>query len=183
MHVFSLDKTISLEVRLLRKDLLALFDVREFSAKARFENPSATLKIEQVVCEACTMARDIDLCRDEDLLPDAATSSEHNDMVKKEWPCPHCSHPLPALQIEEQLIARVEKMLVEWQTQDLRCVKCNRIRVNGFMEHCGCGGQWEGTVMGGREEVVRRLRVVQRVAGGLGMRMLGNVVGQVLEGV
>ncbi|KAI4260020.1 MAG: hypothetical protein LQ352_000516 [Teloschistes flavicans] len=183
MHVFSLDKTISLEVRLLRKDLLALFDVREFSEKARFENPSASLKIEQMVCEACTVARDIDLCRDEDLLPDAATSLEHNDMVKKEWRCPHCSHPLPALQIEEQLIARVEKMLVEWQTQDLRCGKCKRIRVNGFMEHCGCGGEWEGTVMGGKEEVVRRLKVVQRVAGGLGMRMLGSVVRQVLAGV
>ncbi|KAL8972815.1 MAG: hypothetical protein Q9183_000342 [Haloplaca sp. 2 TL-2023] len=180
MHVFSLDKSISVEVRLLRKDLLAMFDVREFSAQARFENPSESLKLEQVVCEQCTMARDLDLCRDEDLMPDSKNPDGSRNNPKA-WLCPHCEHPLSSLQIEEQLIAMTQKIIPQWATQDMRCGKCKRIRVNGFMEHCGCGGEWEGTI--DKEQVVRRLRVLERVSQEYGMKMLASVVQEVMEGV
>lgn len=68
-QIFALDKSINLEARLLRKDLLSLFDIREFSAEGKFRNPSASCKITQVVCDDCACAKDIDLCRDEDILP------------------------------------------------------------------------------------------------------------------
>ena len=45
MQVLSLDQTITLEARLLRKDLLQLFDIREFSRDASFRNPSQSLKL------------------------------------------------------------------------------------------------------------------------------------------
>lgn len=79
------------------------------------------------------------------------------------------------------MIARVQEMIVEWATQDLKCAKCRTIKVNDFMEHCGCGAEWVGTV--GREEVVRKLGVYGNVAGFYGLRMLGDVVGGVLGGV
>ena len=60
MQVLSLDKNITIEARLLRKELLAMFDVREFSKTATFQNPSASLKLFQVSCDSCTMARDMD---------------------------------------------------------------------------------------------------------------------------
>ncbi|KAL8931338.1 MAG: hypothetical protein Q9211_007038, partial [Gyalolechia sp. 1 TL-2023] len=148
LHIFSLDKSISLEVRLLRQDLLALFDIKEFSPQARFENPSESLVLQQVVCEQCTMSRDLDLCRDEDLMPpDPASPEAGGDGApgRKLWQCSTCGHPYPMVWIEERLVARVQKMLVEWQTQDLRCRKCTRFQVNGFMENCGCGGEWEGS--------------------------------------
>ncbi|KAI4239044.1 MAG: hypothetical protein L6R40_005630 [Gallowayella cf. fulva] len=176
MHVFSLDKTLSLEVRLLRKDLLAFFEVKEFSPAARFENPSESLRLEQVGCEQCTMTRDLDLCRDEDLLPDPLDNQN-----RKPWLCPTCSHPYPPLPIEESLVARVQKLVVEWSTQDLKCVKCKRMRSNELMEHCGCGGEWEGTVE--KDGVMRRLRVMERVSVVYGLMMLGTVVGEVLEGI
>ena len=77
------------------------------------------------------------------------------------------------------MIGRVQKVLVEWQTQDLKCAKCRRVRVNDFMEHCGCSGKWVGSV--GKEEVRGRLMVMERVAGFYGLRMLGGVVKDVLE--
>ncbi len=177
MHVFSLDKSINLEARYLRKELLAFFEIKEFSAQARFENPSSSLKLEQLICEHCTMARDLDLCRDEDVLPepDAANGSAP---AARAWACTTCGHEYDRLAIEERLIGRVQKALAEWQTQDLKCKKCKKIRVNDFMEHCGCSGEWMGTVE--REGVVRKLRVLDRVAGFHGLKMLGGVVGNVL---
>ncbi|PTB61955.1 DUF1744-domain-containing protein [Trichoderma citrinoviride] len=68
MQVLSLDKNITLEARLLRKELLALFEIREFSKEGTFTNPSESLKLLQVSCDSCTMARDLDFCRDEDLI-------------------------------------------------------------------------------------------------------------------
>ncbi|MCJ1382392.1 DNA polymerase epsilon catalytic subunit [Xylographa soralifera] len=173
-HVFALDRALNLPVRVLRKDLLALFDVRDFSPAARFENPSASLRLDAVVCAECTAVRDLELCRDENLLPTPAE-------VSKPWRCLHCRAEYPRLALEERLIARVQMVLVQWVTQDVRCAKCRGVRVNEFMEHCGCGGMWVGTV--DREKIVRELRVMERVAVGYGLKMLEGVVEGILRGV
>lgn len=179
MHVFSLDKTIPLEVRLLRRDLLAFFDIKEFSPQARFENPSSSLRLDQVVCEQCTMTRDLDLCRDEDLMPDMTHGPEGAQKNRKAWICSTCDHEYSLVALEETLVARVEKIVVEWQTQDLRCRKCKRIRAMDLMEHCGCGGEWDGTVDKARVE--KELRVLERVSETYGLRMLATVVGEVMR--
>lgn len=178
MQVLSLDKNITMEARLLRKELLALFEIREFSKEARFENPSESLRIQQVICDNCTMARDLDFCRDEDLIPVWGAGGERET---RPWKCTFCDAKYERLGIEERLIAEVEKLVIEWNSQDLKCGKCGALRVNDFMEHCACSGQWG--VVGKREDGVRRLRVLERVAEGYGLRMLGVVVAEVLGGV
>ncbi|KAL9639377.1 MAG: hypothetical protein Q9164_000959 [Protoblastenia rupestris] len=194
MHVLSLDKSINLEARLLRSDLLKYFEIREFSPLARWENPSSSLRIEGLSCEFCTMTRDLDLCRDEDVLPNPITTTtaavddnegerheQTQQQQQKPWLCNTCQHPYDRLAIEESLIARVQKTVTEWQTQDLKCVKCRQLRVNEFMEHCACGGKWIETV--DREKAVKGLKVMESVARGYGLKMLGGLVGDVLEGV
>lgn len=185
MHVFSLDKTIDHETRLLRKELLSLFDIREFSPQARFDNPSSSLQFPQFICEHCTMVRDLDLCRDEDLLPVAShgPDSSNNAIVRSvpAWHCNTCAHEYDRLALEERLIGRVQRMLVQWHTQDLRCAKCNKIRISDFMDHCGCSGTWVSTVS--FEAVMAELRVLDRVAEFYGLKMLAKVVTDVLQGV
>lgn len=183
MHVFSLDKPLNLEVRLLRKELLSLFEVREFSQEGRWINPSQSLKLRQWTCENCTMARDLELCEDEDvnLDPSATGAVDKAAPSAKNWTCPTCTHPYDRLAIEERLVSQVQKLVTEWQTQDLKCAKCRTVRVNDFMDHCGCGGQWVGTV--DREKALARLKVLERVAGAYGFRMLGAVVSEVVGGV
>ena len=180
-HVFSLDQTVNLEVRYLRKELLAFFEIKEFSPQARFENPSSSLKLEQLICAHCTMARDLNLCQDEDILPDPTTNDDSTIQTSRPWTCSFCGSEYNRLAIEERLVAKVQKLLVEWQTQDLKCQKCRKIRVNDFMEHCGCSGVWVGVI--DREKVVKDLRVMERVSGFYGLSMLGEVVGGVLSGL
>ncbi|KAK0701351.1 hypothetical protein B0T21DRAFT_115811, partial [Apiosordaria backusii] len=100
MQVLSLDKNITLEARLLRKELLALFDVREFSKEGAFQNPSESLKISQLSCDNCTMTRDLDLCRDEDLMP----SPEDEGSGNKRWACLYCEAEYDRNAIEERLV-------------------------------------------------------------------------------
>lgn len=168
MQVLSLDKNITLEARLLRKELLALFDIREFSKEGTFANPSESLKLLQVSCDSCTMTRDLDLCRDEDLF---SSSGENGG---QSWQCGFCNTEYDRVSIEERLLAMVEGWTTEWACQDLKCERCGALRVNDFMEHCTCSGGWKEVLS--REETVRKLAVMRRVAKYYGLRMLGNVV-------
>ncbi|CAJ2509442.1 Uu.00g144680.m01.CDS01 [Anthostomella pinea] len=193
MQVLSLDKNITLEARLLRKELLALFDVREFSKDGTFANPSESLKLHQWDCPECTLARDWDLCRDEALLPDlaafagGAADAEHGlgelrkAAANKTWNCSFCGAEFDRLRIEERLISDVQAWLVEWATQDVRCTRCGSTKLNEMMEHCTCSGPWGESVK--REEVVRRLGVYRGVADWFGLRMLGGVVEEVFRGL
>ncbi|KAI0836958.1 DUF1744-domain-containing protein [Hypoxylon sp. FL0890] len=180
MQVLSLDKNITMEARLLRKELLALFEVREFSKEGAFMNPSESLKVAQWSCPECTLARDWDLCRDEALLPDLdGTEAEvRKAAAVKVWRCPFCDAELERLRIEEKLLADVQALLVEWSTQDLKCERCGSVRLNDLMEHCTCSGPWAESVK--RDEVVRRLGVYQGVAKWYGLRMLESLVVEVL---
>jgi DNA polymerase epsilon subunit 1 len=182
MQVLSLDRAITLEARMLRKDLLNLFDIREFSAEASFANPSAQLYIRGVICDECTASRDLDLCRDSSLLPQAPhnTSDAASAPVLPKWKCDNCSSPYNKLRIEEQLVADVQKLALEWCTQDLKCGKCGRLRSNEFMEHCACAGEWVGTKQ--RGDVKKKLGVYENVAGFYQWKMLEGVVMECLEG-
>lgn len=175
MQVFSLDRTTTLEARLLRKELLQMFEIREFSADGGFKNPSTSLTIRQLICSECCVPRDIDLCRDSSLIPETSLQQQQPLTAK----CENCNAVFSHLAIEEHLLAQVQKMAVEWVTQDLKCKKCARVRTNEFMEHCACAGEWMGTVK--RDDVTARLKVLGKVAGFYGLRMLGVVVAGVME--
>ncbi|KAI1614959.1 DNA polymerase epsilon catalytic subunit A [Exophiala viscosa] len=174
MQIVSLSKPLQLEARLLRKELLALFDVREFGQEARFENPSASLRFDNLVCDTCTMTRDLDLCRDEDILPDIQNGEV--DATNKPWRCLSCQSEYNKIALEESLIARVQASLLGWQLQDLKCKKCGTLQGDDslFSDHCACGGEWTGTA--DRGEIRSKLRVMERVSSAYGLRMLSGVI-------
>lgn len=175
MQVLSLDKNITLEARLLRKELLALFEVREFSKEGTFANPSESLKLTQVSCDSCTMARDLDFCRDEDLLRSGGSS----DANQVPWQCAFCGAEYDRVGIEERLLAMVESWTVEWSTQDLKCGRCGALRLNDFMEHCTCSGEWTEVASGA--EMTKKMAIMKRLAKYYGLRMLSDVVESLQE--
>ncbi|KAF4126175.1 DNA polymerase epsilon subunit 1 [Geosmithia morbida] len=170
MQVLSLDRSISMEARLLRKELLAMFDVREFSRDGTFVNPSETLKLSQISCDSCTMTRDLDLCRD---------NLDPSQSQTQSWRCAHCDAEFDRVVLEERLLATVESWAVQWATQDIKCQRCSTLRVNDLMEHCPCGGEW--TCVVDRTGIAKQLAVMKRVAGFYGLRMLTDVVGDLME--
>ena len=174
MQIISLSKPLQLEARLLRKELLALFDVREFGKEARFENPSSSLRFDGLVCDTCTMTRDLDLCRDEDILPDVGESGE--EVSNKPWRCHSCGSEYNKIVLEEELIARIQTVLLQWQMQDIKCKKCGVLQsdASAFADHCSCGGGWVGTVE--LQKVKEQLTITERVSQAYGLRMLTGVI-------
>ncbi|KAK9466183.1 hypothetical protein V1512DRAFT_279446 [Lipomyces arxii] len=162
--VFGLAREHSIEVRVLRRELLLLFDVREFSDAGMFKNPSTSLPVPQI-CRSCGVENDLDFCRQERIV-------SHPDEPR--WECQYCGHEFDRLAIEEHLICNVETMLTTYQTQDLRCAKCKQIRGDYLSEHCACSGAWEGTIAA--EGVEKKLQVYRRVAEYYELRMLQNLM-------
>ncbi|CAE6420593.1 unnamed protein product [Rhizoctonia solani] len=157
----TLIRTHSNEVGILRRNLLELVGVREFANEAHWSDPSARCRVPHVVCRTCTHVRDLDLCRDADLMERTPSRSRAGAMETK-WECSACGSAYDRRAIESTLIDNVRSLIAAHQAQDLKCTRCKQIRIDDMSPHCKCAGPWQLTV--GRAEALRRIRVLANVA-------------------
>ncbi len=64
LQVLSLDASIVNQVNKLKRDLLRLVDIGEFSEDAQFRDPCKSYILPEVICHHCNFCRDLDLCKD-----------------------------------------------------------------------------------------------------------------------
>jgi DNA polymerase epsilon subunit 1 len=167
-EVFTLARDYSIEIGLLRKNLLEIINVRAFADEAKWINPCESFKLSMVICHYCNSIRDFDFCRDIDLLPrqiagtaDEATKAEPARNFSR-WTCAYCDSEYDRKAIERSMIDMVKRMETAFQVQDLRCAKCKSIKADNLNLFCHCSGNltWTESKAKGR----RRLRTVTNVA-------------------
>ncbi|KAJ1965267.1 DNA polymerase epsilon catalytic subunit [Dipsacomyces acuminosporus] len=146
--VFALEVPATNFVRVMRRNLLALLSVGEFSDEAKFANPCERLALTQVVCDYCNFCRDMDLCRDADLLPSQVASEDGAlQLVPSEWQCLGCGNAYDRARIEERLIEQLQSIILSYQMQDLVCAKCRLMKQDNFTLQCGsCAGKYKTMV-------------------------------------
>ncbi|EJD08480.1 DUF1744-domain-containing protein [Fomitiporia mediterranea MF3/22] len=152
--VFSLAQDYQIEIGLMKRNLLELVGVREFSDQALFRNPCDPLKLSMVTCCYCDHIRDFDFCRDDDLLP---TSLE-----QAKWYCPECDGEYDRTAIEFALIQHLHRLERNFVQQDLRCARCKQIQSDNVSRHCECSGNYQLTTS--KADVRRKLRTIINVA-------------------
>lgn len=175
--VFGLSKELHLEVRLFRRHLLNVFDIREFSAEGNFTNPSASLKIQQIICGYCNFVRDLDLCRHNELARNVNSeggAGAGGNSSYYVWVCENCGQEYNRVHLEELLVYEVQKMVTLFQVQDLKCSRCKRIREDDLSSNCACSGMWVETMS--REEILKRVAVYKHVARYYDLKLLLDVV-------
>lgn len=59
-----MDANVTNQVNKLRRDLLRLIEVGEFSEAAQFRDPCRSYVLPEVICRNCNFCRDLDLCKD-----------------------------------------------------------------------------------------------------------------------
>lgn len=62
--VLSLDANIEEDAHKLRRNLLRLIGVGEFSDAALWNEPCPSIVLPEVICKLCNQCRDLDLCKD-----------------------------------------------------------------------------------------------------------------------
>ncbi|KAJ2388867.1 hypothetical protein GGI23_005962 [Coemansia sp. RSA 2559] len=147
--VFALDVPATNFVRIMRRNLLALLSVGEFSDDAQFTNPCERLVLPRVVCDFCNFCRDMDFCRDADLLPAPAVSGDNGSHQANppEWQCLGCGSAYDRVRIEERLIEQLRALVLSYQMQDLVCSKCRLMKQDNFSLQCAsCAGKYKPAV-------------------------------------
>ena len=150
--IFALAKEFQVEIGLLKRSLLDLVGVREFSDQATFHNPCEPLKLPNVPCRHCDTMRDFDFCRDPELL-------SHD---QRRWFCSGCGGEYDRLAIEFTLIGMLHTIERTFAQQDLKCSKCNQIQGDNVSRYCQCSGTYQLTQS--KADIRRRLKTVVNVA-------------------
>jgi DNA polymerase epsilon subunit 1 len=131
-YIFSLKKTLQNRVITLKRNLMKLIQVKEFSPEAEWNEPTTSYVLYNVICNFCCNERDIDLLKD-------PWVSKHN------WKCPikSCQHSYNKTYIEDRLVNIIQKRSISFQTQDLICEKCRLPKVDTNSLRCSnCSGSF-----------------------------------------
>jgi len=126
LAVFELDQDIESEVQALKRSLLSQVGVAEYSVK--WENPCPIFMLPDVFCEECTESRDVNLC----------FAPPGHDEVGTHWICEDCGAPYNTNVIAERLLDVLNRKVVRYQLQDIRCSKTNRISPRSLVALSDC---------------------------------------------
>ncbi|BFZ56266.1 DNA polymerase epsilon catalytic subunit [Savitreella phatthalungensis] len=171
-QVFALVPEGQIANRVLRRDLLALVDVREFSPAGKFEDPAMAVTLERLPCCRCGGACDLKLGRDNLTTIHSDASSP---MARVEWHCPTCGTSINALLIQELLIGQALQLMSRYQTQDLRCAgKCKALMTTNMISHCGCAGNWQAKTTS--KDMQRELHALRSIGDYFEFSMLQGVL-------
>jgi DNA polymerase epsilon subunit 1 len=87
-EVLALSSEHMVQIGVLKRNLLDLLSIREFSPEAAFKNPCESIVVPMIICGRCNFIRDVDLCRDPDRLPSVdPNSGELLPPPRKSWVC------------------------------------------------------------------------------------------------
>ncbi|XP_027018753.2 DNA polymerase epsilon catalytic subunit A [Tachysurus fulvidraco] len=136
-QVLSLDANIVNQVNKLKRDLLRLVDVGEFSEEAQFRDPCNSYVLPEVICHQCNFCRDLDLCKDPSVAQDGS--------VLPQWFCSNCQAQYDTESIEMALVEALQKKLMSYTLQDLECAKCRGVKESNMPLYCSCAGDFKLT--------------------------------------
>ncbi|EDV91605.1 GH12980 [Drosophila grimshawi] len=154
----------------LRQSQARSEDVGEFSDLADWTDPCDTHIINEVICKACNHCRDLDLCKDKQrALKDGIPV----------WLCAQCYVAYDNEEIEMRMIDVLQRKVMSYVLQDLRCVRCNEIKRENLAEFCTCAGNFVPLISG--KEIETLLNTFNNVASYHKMQLLQQTVQQALK--
>ena len=163
-HILALDKQNMIPVHNLRRDLLKLLGIDDFSPEAVFRDPAPSFILQDLICDFCAHPHNLDLLRDPQLL-------NHS------WECAHCSHRYNKLQVEAMLVQKVYQLSYAYQAQDMVCQKCKLVKAENLSNICPtCSGTFVCRMTGA--DFQQRLSTMHKIADFHSMPWLGGVVAQ-----
>lgn len=168
--VLAVNKDIDEELTSLRRNMLHLVGIGDFSDKAVWKEPQKSYVLSEVICTSCNQ------CRDLDLRKDSHRAIRDGAMI---WTCAQCNQAYNTVDIEMRLLEVVERKMMSYTLQDLRCGRCKQIKRENLAEFCQCAGNFENLISAG--ELRRLLTGFQTVAEDCRMPLLKETVEHLLN--
>ncbi|KAJ8379395.1 hypothetical protein SKAU_G00001730 [Synaphobranchus kaupii] len=170
-QVLSLDTNIVNQVNKLKRDLLRLVDVGEFSDDAQFRDPCNSYVLPEVICRHCNFCRDLDLCKDPSVAQDGS--------VLPQWFCSNCQAQYETEGIEMALVEALQKKLMTYTLQDLVCAKCKGVKEANMPVYCRCAGDF--TLTFSTKSFSEQIGVFRNIAAHYNMSFLQETIDWLLQ--
>ncbi|EDW38877.1 GL13784 [Drosophila persimilis] len=170
IKVLSVDKTLAEQINELRRNMLRLVGIGEFSDMAEWQDPCDSYIINEVICKACNHCRDLDLCKD-----------KHRAMKDgiPVWLCAQCYVAYDNEEIEMRMLDALQRKMMSFVLQDLRCARCNEIKRENLAEFCTCAGNFVPLISG--KDIQTLLQTFSKVATNHKMQLLQQTVQQAID--
>lgn len=159
--ILTVDPSIAEELDSLRKNMLRLVGLGEFSDKAVWKEAGKSYMLTEMICQACNF------CRDVDLLKDKHRALKDGCQV---WLCSQCCVNYDTEEIEKRLIDALNRKLMSYTLQDFQCIRCKAIKQDNIMEYCSCAGKYKTLIPS--EEIQGLVKTFNRVADDYSMVLL-----------
>ncbi|XP_059166217.1 DNA polymerase epsilon catalytic subunit A-like [Physella acuta] len=168
-EVLSLDSNITIQIKKLKRDLLKLINVGEFSPSAEFINPCLSFVLPEMICKSCNQIRDLDLCRD---------ISQGGDNPNA-WSCQQCHTEYDSSEIEQTLVDVLQRKSMAYVLQDLSCKKCKGVKDTNMTLHCKCAGDFKATY--DIQDFIRQVITLRGIARHYKMTLLEEMIDWVIR--
>jgi DNA polymerase epsilon subunit 1 len=137
VQVLSLEECLAEQVYGLRERICQKLKVSSFGKGIAFENPCFPLILRDVVCPWCSATAHIDITSHPTKLQD---SGRH---VPGQWICLHCKKAYDKDAVQARLVDLLETVVQAWQSQEITCRKCHRLRQSLMQTTCECFGLFQ----------------------------------------
>ena len=150
-RVFELDSRLDVAVRRLRRNLLSVITVNEFSPDAQFEYPCKSFIVRSFYCTYCNAWQDLDLLRDSRLL-------------RRHWSCSYCQKPISPTIIEQLLCDTLKQSVTAYQVQDLICANCHSVKSDSLSRSCNVCRSDKFCLREPKEKILEQLAIMRAIA-------------------
>lgn len=170
--ILSVDASVTEELDSLRKNMLRLVGLGEFSDKAIWNDGEKSFILTEIICQACNY------CRDIDLLKDKHRAIKDGSPV---WLCSQCYVNYDLEEIEKRLIDSLNRKFVSYTLQDLQCNRCKEIKQDNIMKYCPCAGNYNTLIH--PKEIQSLVRTFNNVADSYSMILLKEYTDSLLNNI
>ncbi|XP_037953438.1 DNA polymerase epsilon catalytic subunit 1 [Teleopsis dalmanni] len=169
IKVLSVEKSLSEDINELRRNMLRLVGVGEFSDLAEWSDSHDSYSISEVICKACNQCRDLDLCKD-----------KHRAIKNgiPVWLCAQCLIAYDNEDIEIRIIDVLQRKVMSYILQDLRCTRCKEIKLVNLTKYCPCAADFAPLI--NEQDIMSLLHIFHKVASDHKMELLTDAVEQLL---
>jgi DNA polymerase epsilon subunit 1 len=161
VQVMQLEECIGDQVQSLRESICKKLRVSSFSQGINFENPCFPLLLRDVVCPWCCSSSHLDVC-------------SHPSSKPGSWICLACKKTYNKDCVQARLVDLLEKAVQAWQSQEITCKKCKRMRNTLLQSNCECFGLFQARFKTDDFKLV--LKILRSLVGPHELQWLGEML-------
>lgn len=162
VQIFQLEHWVGEQALALRDRMCQKLRLSTFALGGAAESPCFPLVLRDLSCPWCCTCSHVDV-------------TAHPVRGPGLWVCPSCDRLYDKDAVQARLVGIVESAVQAWQSQEITCQKCRRLKTSHLQTFCECFGPFQLRFREGDFRLV--LQVLRSLVGPHDLPWLGEILG------